>query len=117
MPVVRVCTPKMQHRAIFGQRLHRDKGGPGGNGGPGHGQRDPEESRHATVTQRARGVHQVLRLADERRPRQQVDVRIQHQRHDTKIAPGTDAMSGKPVALPVPAEQVAQALTVLAPSS
>ena len=82
------------------ERLHKHKSHPDYNSRPGQRHGDPEEPSPRSDAKGAARIQRARGLGEKGGPRQQVDIRIKHQRHHgDRPAKGTDF--GKPVVLAV----------------
>ena len=95
------------HRAEVGQRLHQRERHAAGDRRPGERHRDLEEAAPRPAAQRAADVDHAGALLEEGGAREQVDVGVEHQRHDRDRATER-ADRREPVVGPAPVHDVAQ---------
>ncbi len=90
-----------RHRAEIRQGFHQRQRDSGANGRPGHRERDTPERLPGRLAKHPRGFHQTFALRQERRARQQVDIRIENQhQHKDDAARGAHARQPQPRAKP-----------------
>ena len=95
------------HRAEIRDRLHDREQDPRGDRRARHRQADPEERAGGAAAQRASGDEGGAGLLQERRPGQQVDIGVEHQRQHQRGA-GQRPDLGEPVVAGAPARHLAQ---------
>ena len=89
--------PEQVDRAEVGERLHQRERDAAEDRRPRERQAHAQDRPAAREPEPARGLEQRARLAEERRPRQQVDVRVEHEReHADRPERGADAGQVEP---------------------
>jgi hypothetical protein len=98
---------EMRHSAEIGQCFHQGQGDAGHDGRARHGQRHFAKGRKGPHAKRAADFERTDRVMQERSPRQQVHIRVQHQHEHQRCALKRSNI-GEPVVAWAPSGHIAQ---------